>query len=61
MVPIIGIDNSDLTGEASPSAGIEEGTFAANHDPSIVKAIATELGISPSDIANSTEFYVDAV
>jgi aminopeptidase I len=44
MVPIIGLDNSDITGEQSPSISIPVGTFAATQPPRLVRAIASSLG-----------------
>ena len=54
MVPIIGLDNSDITGEATTSStDIKAGTFAATQPPRLVKAIAGEIGISDySSIVN---------
>ncbi|KAL4915613.1 glycosyl hydrolase family 71-domain-containing protein [Aspergillus aurantiobrunneus] len=52
MVPIIGVDNSDLFHSAdkpiTPAAdqGIEPGTFAATQPPKLVKVISKELGIT---------------
>ncbi|RDW93165.1 M18 family aminopeptidase [Aspergillus mulundensis] len=48
MVPIIGVDNSDLFQSAAPAAdeGIEPGTFAATQPPKLVKVISKELGIT---------------
>ncbi|KAL4923734.1 glycosyl hydrolase family 71-domain-containing protein [Aspergillus undulatus] len=48
MVPIIGIDNSDLFQSDKPTAdeGIETGTFAASQPPKLVKVISKELGIT---------------
>ncbi|KAI9373760.1 vacuolar aspartyl aminopeptidase Lap4 [Aspergillus egyptiacus] len=48
MVPIIGVDNSDLFGSASDRAddGIKAGTFAATQPPKLVKVISKELGIT---------------
>jgi len=49
MVPIIGLDNSDVSGEevkpwqASVLGG--QGTFTATQPERLVKAIAGELGI----------------
>lgn len=48
MVPIIGIDNSDLFGhqaESQSDSGIKPGTFAATQPPKLVKVIAGQLGI----------------
>ncbi|KAL6232857.1 hypothetical protein BDW75DRAFT_232425 [Aspergillus navahoensis] len=48
MVPIIGVDNSDLFQSTTPAAddGIEPGTFAATQPPKLVKVISKELGIT---------------
>ncbi|KAL2863498.1 glycosyl hydrolase family 71-domain-containing protein [Aspergillus lucknowensis] len=51
MVPIIGVDNSDLFGSADNPAnaaedGIEAGTFAANQPARLVKVISKELDIT---------------
>jgi aminopeptidase I len=52
MVPIIGIDNSDLSAASSSDeewkAGVlgGEGTFAATQPPRLMKIIARELGIT---------------
>ena len=48
MVPIIGVDNSDLASTASPTTDtdIKAGTFAATQPASLVRAIASELSIS---------------
>jgi aminopeptidase I len=53
MVPVIGLDNSDILGETDVEMGvnglpgqIEEGTFAATQCEKLVKLIARELGIS---------------
>ncbi|KAL3459835.1 glycosyl hydrolase family 71-domain-containing protein [Aspergillus heterothallicus] len=51
MVPIIGVDNSDLFGSADDAAkiedeGIEQGTFAATQPSKLVKVISRELGIT---------------
>ncbi|KAL4788454.1 glycosyl hydrolase family 71-domain-containing protein [Aspergillus varians] len=53
LVPIIGVDNSDLFQSADkptaiPAAdeGIEAGTFAATQPPKLVKVISKELGIT---------------
>ncbi|KAL9098166.1 MAG: hypothetical protein Q9187_009717 [Circinaria calcarea] len=50
MVPIIGLDNSDLgesktEEERKPSILGGAGTFTATHPPRLVKAIASEMGI----------------
>ncbi|KAL4886329.1 glycosyl hydrolase family 71-domain-containing protein [Aspergillus karnatakaensis] len=50
MVPIVGVDNSDLfqTSENATAAddGIEQGTFAATQPPRLIKVISKELGIT---------------
>lgn len=51
MVPIIGIDNSDLFSQETPSScnvasGIKPGTFAATQPEKLVKVISEELGIT---------------
>ncbi|KAB8234666.1 glycosyl hydrolase family 71-domain-containing protein [Aspergillus alliaceus] len=51
MVPIIGIDNSDLFQEQTPSttdhsSGIKSGTFASTQPEKLVKVISKELGIT---------------
>lgn len=50
MVPIIGLDNSDVNGSGSHSvhtldSKVKPGTFAATQPERLVKAIAGELGI----------------
>ncbi|KAI1622040.1 aminopeptidase I [Exophiala viscosa] len=45
MVPIVGLDNSDLTGRAESSLNLPAGTFVATQPERLVKAIAGELGI----------------
>lgn len=53
MVPIIGTDNSDLTGKSKPTVEIKAGTFAATQSPQLVEVIAGELGIKEyGDIVN---------
>jgi aminopeptidase I len=57
MVPVIGVDNSDLFGNVSDpgedASAIKAGTFAATQPAKLVKVIAGELGISEySDIVN---------
>lgn len=52
MVPIIGLDNEDVTGIPSPKIDIKPGTFAATQPPRLVKAISNKLGIDYSDIVN---------
>ncbi|KAE8145952.1 glycosyl hydrolase family 71-domain-containing protein [Aspergillus avenaceus] len=50
MVPIIGIDNSDLFQQQTPSAnsnnGIKPGSFAATQPEKLIKVISKELGIT---------------
>ncbi|KAJ5689364.1 Vacuolar aminopeptidase 1 [Penicillium macrosclerotiorum] len=48
MVPIIGIDNSDLfeTAETKESTDIPAGTFAATQPEKLVKVISKELGLT---------------
>lgn len=49
MVPIIGVDNSDLftrRSEGSPSSGIKSGTFAATQPEKLVKVISKEIGVA---------------
>ncbi|KAB8274147.1 glycosyl hydrolase family 71-domain-containing protein [Aspergillus minisclerotigenes] len=51
MVPIIGVDNSDLFQQQAPSKidqdnGIKPGTFAATQPEKLVKVISKELGIT---------------
>ncbi|KAL2260039.1 hypothetical protein VTK26DRAFT_6097 [Humicola hyalothermophila] len=51
MVPIIGIDNSDLSSAAAPADSSEaplggQGSFASTQPPKLVKLIAKELGIT---------------
>ena len=46
MVPIIGLDNSDITGSLQPaSTKIKPGTFAATQPERLVRAIAGEMKI----------------
>ena len=45
MVPIIGLDNSDITGEAPPASDIPAGTFAATQPERLVRTIAKEMDI----------------
>jgi len=53
MVPIIGIDNSDITGERKSSIDIKPGTFAATQSPKLVEVICGKLGIKDySSIVN---------
>ena len=44
MIPIIGLDNSDLESKDYPLAGVN--SFIASHPPSLVKAIANTLSIT---------------
>ncbi|KAH8702309.1 putative vacuolar aspartyl aminopeptidase Lap4 [Talaromyces proteolyticus] len=50
MVPIIGIDNSDIFSDSAADvdeeAGIKAGTFAATQPSKLVKVIAGELGVT---------------
>lgn len=48
MVPIIGIDNSDLFGQSSSSTSddIKPGTFASTQPEKLVKIIAKQLGVT---------------
>lgn len=61
MVPIIGLDNSDLggalqqEGEWTASVLGSEGTFAATQPEKLVKAISGELGIT------DCEFYIHSL
>ncbi|KAK4147227.1 peptidase M18 [Dichotomopilus funicola] len=55
MVPIIGLDNSDLSsaGATTPQPLGDQGSFAATQPPKLVKLISKELSISdPSTILN---------
>ncbi|EHY54988.1 vacuolar aminopeptidase 1 [Exophiala dermatitidis] len=45
MVPIIGLDNSDLTGKKPVSLNLPAGTFVSTQPEGLVRAIAGELGI----------------
>jgi aminopeptidase I len=45
MTPIIGLDNSDITGQSEPSLNLPVGTFVATQPERLVRAIAGELGI----------------
>jgi len=46
MVPIIGLDNSDLTGSSNTTCTqIKAGTFAATQPERLVRAIAGEIGV----------------
>ncbi|KAK6375863.1 vacuolar aminopeptidase 1 [Exophiala oligosperma] len=45
MVPIVGLDNSDLSGEQKPSLELPAGTFVASQPERLVRAIAGQLGI----------------
>lgn len=48
MVPVVGIDNSDLFEQkaASTDSGIKAGTFAATQPEKLVKVIAKEIGVT---------------
>lgn len=54
MVPIIGIDNSDLFEEQkdAPASGIKAGTFAASQSPKLATVISKELAVDPNHILN---------
>lgn len=58
MVPIIGIDNSDLFHQQqgapveSEASGIKAGTFAASQPAKLATVISKELGVDPSTIVN---------
>lgn len=54
MVPIIGLDNSDLSGSSAPSScKMPAGTFAATQPERLVRAIAGEMGVEDySSIVN---------
>jgi len=53
MVPIIGLDNSDLTGRHDPGLNVPPGTFTATQPPKLVRAIAGKMGIEDySSIVN---------
>lgn len=54
MVPIIGLDNSDISQAAANKSPLgEKGSFASSQPPRLVRAIAKELGISDySSIVN---------
>jgi aminopeptidase I len=45
MVPIVGLDNSDITGKGEPSLNLPAGTFVASQPERLVRAIAGEMGI----------------
>ncbi|OAP61497.1 hypothetical protein AYL99_03700 [Fonsecaea erecta] len=45
MVPIIGLDNSDISGKELPSLKLPAGTFVAKQPERLVRAIAGQLGI----------------
>ncbi|KAF6798137.1 vacuolar aminopeptidase 1 (aminopeptidase I zinc metalloprotease) [Colletotrichum sojae] len=56
-VPIIGLDNSDISEAASAGAGVEplgpKGSFVNTQPPKLVKLISRELGLaSPAQIVN---------
>ncbi|PWY79592.1 hypothetical protein BO70DRAFT_371662 [Aspergillus heteromorphus CBS 117.55] len=46
MVPIVGVDNSDLFKQATTASPFEAGTFAATQPEKLVKVISSELGIT---------------
>ncbi|KAK5278918.1 vacuolar aminopeptidase 1, partial [Exophiala xenobiotica] len=45
MVPIVGIDNSDLSGKQESSLNLPAGTFVASQPERLVRAIAGKMGI----------------
>ncbi|KAK5296858.1 vacuolar aminopeptidase 1 [Exophiala xenobiotica] len=45
MVPIVGIDNSDLLGKQESSLNLPAGTFVASQPERLVRAIAGKMGI----------------
>ena len=45
MTPIIGLDNSDISGKEQPSLKLPAGTFVAGQPERLVKTIAGQLGI----------------
>lgn len=45
MVPIIGLDNSDIRGKEQASLNLPAGTFVATQPERLVKAIAGQLGV----------------
>ena len=45
MVPIIGLDNSDITGKEIPSLNLPAGSFVARQPERLVRAIAGQMGI----------------
>lgn len=52
MVPLIGVDNSDLfgsSGSGSEDLGVKPGSFVSKQSPKLVKVIAKELGIEDYD------------
>ncbi|KAJ6155394.1 Vacuolar aminopeptidase 1 [Penicillium chermesinum] len=59
MVPIIGVDNSDLYGQPSggESINIKAGTFAATQPPKLVKAISQEIGVE--DYSNIVDWELE--
>ncbi|EXJ91990.1 hypothetical protein A1O3_00540 [Capronia epimyces CBS 606.96] len=53
MVPIIGLDNSDITGKQQRTLNLPAGTFVSTQPERLVRAIAGELGIEDySSIVN---------
>ena len=61
MVPIIGLDNTDINGgqtneSSKPTMLGGAGTFAATQPPRLMKAIATELGIQSCPYKFLTKF-----
>ena len=60
MVPIIGLDNSDVSGkdeQAKPALLGGVGTFTATQPPRLIKAIAGEMGIQ--DYANIVNWELE--
>jgi aminopeptidase I len=45
MVPIIGLDNTDLTGKQQSTLNLPAGTFVSTQPERLVRAIASQLGI----------------
>lgn len=53
MVPIIGLDNSDISGKTQAPLNLPAGTFVAKQPERLVRAIAGQLGIQEyTDIVN---------
>ncbi|KAJ5176785.1 Vacuolar aminopeptidase 1 [Penicillium canariense] len=58
MVPIIGVDNSDLFGKSTgESSDIQPGTFAATQPEKLVKIISKELGVT--DYSNIIDWELE--